>query len=409
MKMKVWHESLLVGDLRYDEVRKELSFKYSQNWLSHAQAFPLSVQLPLQSMEYVDAASTFFANLLPEAKIRELLSRSLGISEANDYEFLRALGGDCAGAFVIAEKPPLSSEDKLQRIHLRDIKKMNETFPSVSVQLLKEGQMRLSLAGAQDKIAVRYKDGSLFLPQQGTPSSHILKFPGRDYKNLIENEFLFLNIAKKCGLNVPHSEILEHEGFRVLLVERYDRSYTGGKWNRLHQEDFCQALGFSSHMKYQKEGGPTLKDVFQMIQTTSVDPVMDIQQFIQWIVFNVAIGNCDHHAKNLSLLRTSQGWRLSPFYDLLCTKYYPSLSKEQAQSIGGQYDGGNLNINHWKLQMKELDYSWSLFLKIQGAFIELLEDEILRLLNHSLMTDPLKFILKESQKSIKRFKASVKS
>lgn len=132
--------------------------------------------------------------------------------------------------------------------------------------------------------------------------------------------------------------------------------------HRLHQEDFCQALGLSYNQKYQEEGGPSLADAFNLIQDESVQAIEDIQQLLRWVFFNVCIGNCDNHGKNLALvMKAKNQWQLSPFYDLVCTKVYSSLTKKQSMKIGESYDGGNLSYKNWQLLMKEINYSYSKF------------------------------------------------
>jgi serine/threonine-protein kinase HipA len=109
-----------------------------------------------------------------------------------------------------------------------------------------------------------------------------------------------------------------------------------GKLMRLHQEDFCQALGILPDQKYEKEGGPNLKQCFALLRHASVLPAADIRALLQWVVFNYLIGNADAHGKNISLLLTEQGPALAPFYDLMSTAVYPDLDARLAMRIGGE-------------------------------------------------------------------------
>jgi serine/threonine-protein kinase HipA len=132
-----------------------------------------------------------------------------------------------------------------------------------------------------------------------------------------------------------------------LLVERYDRTHQpvdGGApiLDRLHQEDFCQAQGIVSEMKYQKEGGPSLKQCFGLLRDVSSAPVVDLARFLDAVIFNYLVGNNDAHGKNFSLLYRGVGTenlevRLAPLYDIVSTVYYPELSRDMAMKIGGEY------------------------------------------------------------------------
>jgi serine/threonine-protein kinase HipA len=132
-----------------------------------------------------------------------------------------------------------------------------------------------------------------------------------------------------------------------LLVERYDRTYRqvegqGAVLERLHQEDFCQAHGIVSELKYQKEGGPSLKQSFALLRNVSSAPVLDLSRFLDAVIYNYLIGNNDAHGKNFSLLYSGVGTddlqiRLAPLYDILSTVYYPELSRTMAMKLGGEY------------------------------------------------------------------------
>ena len=135
-------------------------------------------------------------------------------------------------------------------------------FRSVFSSTVGRDGVRLSLAGAQDKLPVRIAAAQAYLPLGPAPSTHLLKFASPHFKYLPENEFLLGQLAGRLGLPVPHSELWRPEGGgTILVVERYDRRWVGNSIQRLHQEDFCQALGRSPLRKYQKEGGPRHADL----------------------------------------------------------------------------------------------------------------------------------------------------
>jgi serine/threonine-protein kinase HipA len=126
---------------------------------------------------------------------------------------------------------------------------------------------------------------------------------------------------------------------RLTIVERYDRIPDNGGHRRLHQEDFCQALGINAANKYEKEGGPSLRDCAMIVRRHTAFPLLEIQKLLQWTLFNWMVGNADAHGKNLSLLYAADGSiQLAPFYDLVCTRNYKVLARDLAMGIGGTFN-----------------------------------------------------------------------
>ncbi len=360
----VFYKTEKVGKI-YIDSSNIFCFEYSAEWLKNKDAFAISHSMPLDKIIYVDAAYTYFSNLLPEGKIRKLISARLGVSEENDFMLLKALGEDCAGAFGIYpfESFEKNKEASYKPIKLKEIAKIFYEQP-VFYLGLNQTDIRLSLAGAQDKIALYFDNEQFFLTQNGAASSHILKFPSKDYVHLTENEYFISQLAIDCELKLKPFKLIYEGHFVGLLAERYDRIVDHKKVERLHQEDFCQAMGISYKNKYQEEDGPSFKSSFEFIEAESSNTLEDIEQLLKWIVFNMCVGNCDHHGKNLSLLMTPERkWSLSPFYDLLCTRVYSSISKKQAMSVGGSFDGANLSKKNWLLLTQEIKYNYQNLLR----------------------------------------------
>jgi serine/threonine-protein kinase HipA len=151
---------------------------------------------------------------------------------------------------------------------------------------------------------------------------------------------------------VAKTEIRRVEDVEYLMVERYDRTHRqtpdGTTLERLHQEDFCQALGIVSENKFQKEGGPSLKQCFALLREVSSAPVIDLARLLDAVIFNFLVGNNDAHGKNFSLLyrgadSVSLETRLAPLYDLVSTRYYPELTRELAMKIGGEYSSDKVS------------------------------------------------------------------
>jgi serine/threonine-protein kinase HipA len=296
-----------------------MHLSYEPAWL--ASGTPLSLSLALSTGEL--DAHDFFAGLLPEAAARQRACREHRIPEGDDFGLLLALGRDCAGSVVVlpagespiddrSEPVPLTEEDLARLVASR-----GAATPTAS------DRQRFSLAGAQDKVAVRFADGQMWLADPIRPSSHILKF--ETHRHVCLSEVLAHDLGGRVpGLDIVDTQYVEHEEGPYLLIERYDRFVdVAGRLRRLHQEDVTQALGYPSSRKYEEDGGPSLADVAELIRQRTSDPIRDIGRLGDWQLFNYLIGNYDGHAKNLALLYPESGGvpRLAPFYDLVCLEF----------------------------------------------------------------------------------------
>lgn len=340
-----WHDRF-VGELVQDAGR--LSFRYDDNYRSLPGALPLSRHLPLGSNAFDDeSARAFFANLLPEGEVRRHVARQLGVSAENVFAMLAGIGGDCAGAISLfsAGDGPVSPGG-YREISADALAKELANLPAHPLLAGEEG-VRLSLAGAQNKLPLHVEDGQFFIPGGSRASSHILKTPIANLEGTVVNEAFCMNLAEKVGLPVPMAQVIQVADQQVYMVERYDRrKIVSGEIERLHQEDFSQALGILPEMKYEQEGGPGFKECFKLVEEWSDEPALDTLNLLRWSLFNFLIGNADSHAKNLSFLYAGGGIRLAPFYDLLCTAVYERITNRFAMKIGGQKDPRYLAPNH---------------------------------------------------------------
>ena len=341
--LDVYLQRELVGRLIQDE-NGQLAFYYAEGWLNNAKAVPLSHSLPLKKEKFSrNECRGFFAGILPDESKREIIAKNLGISARNDFAMLEQIGGECAGAvtFIPAgEKLPERnySYRPLTSGKLAEILKMLPRRPLMAG----EDGIRLSLAGAQDKIAVHVHDNKISIPLGGAPSTHILKPAIEHFEGIVFNEAFCMKLAHAIGLQTARAEVGKVEDVDYLLVGRYDRTVlkdaSGVEYlERQHQEDFCQALGVIPDNKYQNEGGPSLKQCFDLLRELSSAPVIDLQSLLDAVIFNFLIGNHDAHGKNFSLLYGNET-RLAPLYDVLSTAYYPDLAKKMAMKIGGEYE-----------------------------------------------------------------------
>ena len=329
----------IVGSFTPDE-NLRLDFLYEDSWLRNENSFPISISMPLQKQAHTyPTPNTFLENLMPEEKIRAAIEGSARLPKNSPYQFLKEFGDDLAGAFVISSNPSYT-ENWADIVELpysyldRAIDEGRNIYQSVS----QDYGVRFSLAGAQDKFCTILKNDSLYLSKGNLPSSHIAKV-NLDFRNsqTVYNEFFCMNLAKKSGLKVPAVRIVGAK-HPILLIERYDRKKEDGKILRLHQEDFCQAQAYSSGLKYQDKGGPSIAQNYKVIKENCHQPLKSLDSFLDWIAFNLIIGNNDSHSKNLSLIYQGRTQSLAPFYDLLSTAVYGDrFSKTFAFKIGGTY------------------------------------------------------------------------
>jgi len=196
------------------------------------------------------------------------------------------------------------------------------------------------------------------LPLGNAPTSHIIK-PTMGYRpdlpQTAVNETLVMSLAQAVRLDVP--DVRYDPELDAVVIARYDRTFdAAGQLRRLHQNDLCQIMSVPSGRKYESEGGPSLKACFAAVSQHSNQPALDKKRLIEWVVFNVAVGNMDSHAKNLSMLVGADGrMRLAPFYDMICTTAYPRLSGKFAFKVGGENRPGWIMDRHWDRFAEEID------------------------------------------------------
>jgi serine/threonine-protein kinase HipA len=337
--LNVHFERELVGQLMQDD-GGQMTFQYDASWLGKPDPIALSQSLPLREEPFTQKECRgFFGGILPEEGNRKVIARILGISDKNDFAMLEQIGGECAGAisFLPEDEAILEDDDRYRELFDDEFARILRELPRRPLMAGEDG-IRLSLAGAQDKIAVRLGVGKISIPRGSAPSSHVLKPAIDTYEGVVFNEAFCMALARACGLNAAPVEIGKVEDIDYLLSERYDRiREEDGNIRRLHQEDFCQALGIPSEIKYQSEGGPSLANSFALIRDASTAPAPDLIALLDGVIFNLLIGNHDAHAKNFSLLyMPDRSVRLAPLYDLVSTVFYPELTDRMAMKIGKQ-------------------------------------------------------------------------
>lgn len=334
--LNVYLRGRKAGVLRSDKGR--LSFAYDDAYMAAEDALPLSYTMSLHQQTYSgNVVVSFFSNLLPDESVRIRIARYLGVSPGNVFALLKRIGEDCAGAVA------LISPERETRAHAwNEYRQLSEDEAHAVLTALPERPLNvgaedfhISGAGAQDKLVACVQEGHIALPLNGTPSTHIIK-PGIErFPQSVFNELYCMKLAKLCGLSVADCDILLVKGVPYYVTTRYDRVWQNTHWERLHQEDFCQLLGYEPAVKYESEGGPRLLQCFQLLREMAL-PAVDVIEFLRRIIFIFLIGNGDAHAKNFSILHQGRGSRLAPAYDLLSTAVYPNLPAKLAMKIEGR-------------------------------------------------------------------------
>ena len=341
--LDVFFEDDLVG---YVFDTSPLSFEYSSTWLQTSAIQIANIPLALGPTQ-ADSVTAFFENLLPEGNLRSFLFSTKKASTL--FGLLHAVAGDTAGGFVIMPSGQIPQSQQYEKTSWAALAKQLKTKSASAINTELQGT-RISLAGAQVKASITlFDDGIPRLAIGTSPSTHILKPDIKGFDGVWSsaiNEALLTRIASQCGLGV--ADVFYETNTRSCIVKRFDRyRRPDGNVGRIMQYDLCQLSSLPSDKKYEIEGGPSLHDCANLIRKFSTLPAIDLKRLVQWVFFNLFTGNNDSHAKNLSIYSPPGGGvRLTPFYDLICTRIYPGLSKNFAFQIGGITVPGELERTH---------------------------------------------------------------
>ncbi|GHE80812.1 transcriptional regulator [Camelimonas fluminis] len=348
----------------------ELSFRYERAWLDRTELphHPLSLALPFSPNPYKhDRAGPFFDGLLPDApQTREALARYLQVDATDDYALLYQLGRDCPGAVTVMpiDDEVIADENIETKWDVLDDDRLAEyigALPRRPLFIDADGELRLSLAGVHHKAGVGIVDRMIALPRGRTPSTHILKVDIDGLPDSIRVEHFCLRLANAVGIAVPFSTIREVKDTPYMVIRRYDRVGLNGQevFRRLHQEDFCQALGRFPRQKYEKDGGPGWKECFGLMKKVT-DVVTARTQLLDRAIFQFLVGNPDAHAKNYSLVYRRNRIELSQLYDVNNAAAFRAFYKEQrprlAMFIGGNRDPLTLTPENWAAFASEADF-----------------------------------------------------
>ena len=289
-----------VGRVR-NGARGRLTFVYDNDWRQAEGAYPLSLSMPLAAEEHgPSAVQAFLWGLLPDnERVLERWARKFQVSARNVFALISHVGEDCAGAvqFVTSDRLEVlrsGAEDKVEWLDETAIAKRLQTLrKDHAAWRLPRDTGQFSLAGAQPKTAVLLQKGKWGIPSGRIPTTHILKPPTGHFDGHAENEHICLMLARNLGLPVADTKVMRFGKEIAIVIERYDRQFSGNEIVRVHQEDICQALGIPPTRKYQSEDGPTPADVIELLRTYSTDRAADVDTFIDALGFNWLIAGTD--------------------------------------------------------------------------------------------------------------------
>lgn len=334
-------------------IEDQLYWSYNANW--QKTGYAVSPHLPLYEDIPPLNVQRFLRNLLPEGNPLEVLVNIFHLSKYNTFGLIQALGLDTPGSLVIlpsnqeipnhANFRLITHEELEERLNNRDLYSL----------MVWDGKPRLSVAGVQDKInVVLNKEEQLGFGEGSLCSTHILKFEKQKLSYLVLNEYLSMQLATRCSLNVANVQMKRFGQHPALLVERFDRKMiTTNIVQRRHLIDGCQALNLPPEYKYEQNFGNS-RDVANIRDGVSLPKLFDFanqcinpaktkQQILDWVLFNILIFNCDAHGKNLSFFVGANGISLAPFYDLVNIKMYPEFEHGLAMALGDGFEENNIN------------------------------------------------------------------
>lgn len=342
--LSVWMNGEHVGHWRAPRDRPQ-TFAYADSWFATTAARPISHSLPLLTSGHVhagEAVANFFDNLLPDRDdLRRALQQRWRTASDQPFDLLARIGRDCIGAIQLVpegERPPDVRAIEAEPLDDAQIARLLRATASASAFGGSDDELRISLAGAQEKTALLWHDGRWMLPHGSTPTTHILKRPmgkvgalGADFSASIDIEHLCACLLDELGIPIAPTRIAQFEDERALVVERFDRRLSNdGRWIvRIPQEDLCQALGVSRNLKYESDGGPGMRDIVRLLDNARA-PTLDQVAFLRAQLLFWLLAAIDGHAKNFSLFIEAGGaYRLTPLYDVISA--YPIIGRGPRQ------------------------------------------------------------------------------
>lgn len=376
-------------------------FSYNDDFISNAENRAISLSLPKEKKSFSPLETkNFFEGLLPEGFTRRCIADSIHANSDDYISILRELGNECLGALRVSDFDSASNLSAYKKLSDSEVSDLAKEGVRKSVDIVVKSH--LSLTGASGKVGLYLSDkNEWYQPIGNAPSTHIVKQSHVRLNNIVTNEQLCLLTAKKLGIDVPESFIINTCGNSIndenvlFATKRYDRiikedccDCDGLKVpHRLHQEDFAQALGISSADKYEKNGNGYLKKMFDLIKNNFSNPMEDSLKLWKITIFNYLIGNTDNHIKNLSVLYSEdlKSLLLAPVYDIVSTKIYETSTDEMSLSINNKLERNLITRDDFKAEAVHCGLgaklAMNVFDQIVSEFNSALEASMLELKN----------------------------
>jgi serine/threonine-protein kinase HipA len=342
-RLAIWLHGMRIADVEsrgFGDLRLRHTNEALERWPINAPVISCSLRIGRSWQP----AAAYLRGLLPEGRHLAAAAHAANVATSDTYGLLVRYGRDVAGALVITrhdERPdesrwgmePYTSETLAGAVDALDAGN-DVVYPD----------SELSIAGLQNKLLLVVTGDGWARPISGRPSTHILKLDDPLRPGLIDAEHHALLAAANVGVDASESAVREIADRRCLFVRRFDRTVTEGVVQRVHQEDACQALGVHHEAgggrgKYESAGGPSFKDVAELLRTDSRDADQELRKLARLMTFTVVVGNADGHGKNVALLHDDDGYvRLAPAYDTVPTMLWPKLRTTPGMYVGGVAD-----------------------------------------------------------------------
>ncbi|MDD2367082.1 MAG: HipA domain-containing protein [Desulfuromonadaceae bacterium] len=346
-----------LGKIILEDKAELYGLEYAPSWLDGG-GFPVSPHLKPGKCGS-ESLKRFLANLLPEGRWLEELSASSHISRANIFGLVAAIGAETTGAltFRMGGEPEGEPPTSFRPVMSKELEERISQRQNLSIAVW-DGKPRLSLAGVQDKLPLLIRaDGQIGFGEGELASTHILKFGTARALHLVINEFICMQLAK--GMKLPVADVsLARFGEPVLVVRRFDRELNGDTVVRRHLIDGCQMLDLPPTYKYERpfgkggdaaviRSGANLPDLFASCRLCRI-PAAAMRDMLNWVLFQLLIGNSDAHGKNISFFVGPGGIDMAPAYDLLNLGIYAAeYDRDFSMAIGDAF--APEDISPWEL------------------------------------------------------------
>lgn len=352
MRLDVLMEGRLAGGLDLRDASRPV-FAYHDSYLQRPDATPLSTRYPLDDRPCADISlRNWLTGVLPDdERVLRSLCEEHDVPATGRLALLGTpMGAECAGAvqFCHPERTErlVAGEGGLEALtdeEVIDWLRRLRNDPAYRPDLAR-ASAGFSLAGMQPKIALRREDGRWHVPWGAEPSSHIIKVARHDaYPHEAIMEHLAMHTAARMGITAAPTTLLRSEDVEAVVITRYDRARVGeSSLRRVHQEDFCQALGVSPGGKYQYQGGPSPEDVAGLLRRVDRLETAMLEGFLDMLVFQWLIVGNDAHSKNYALLLSGGDCLPAPLYDACSWMPYrgpgePISRQRTAMKTGSDY------------------------------------------------------------------------